>query len=83
MVHLYISEATTQQQLSVQSVAEAPMALMFPWTASSEESEGQMATREILSDPVALEQIREAQDEIARGDIVRGIAAIRELRPRR
>jgi hypothetical protein len=83
MVHLYVSEVTTQQRLSVPSVVEAPMAVMFPWTASSEETEGQRETREILSDPDALAQIREAQDEIARGNVVRGIAAVRELRPRR
>lgn len=65
------------------SVVEAPTAVVFPWTASSEETEGQRAAREILADPDALTEIREAEDEIARGDVVRGIAAIRELRPRR
>jgi len=83
MAHLYVSEATTQQRFSVPSVGEVPMAVMFPWTASSEETEGQWETREILSDPDALAQIREAQNEIARGDVVRGVAAVRELRPRR
>jgi len=83
MVRLYVSEASTQQRLSMPSPVEATMAVMFPWTASSNETEGERETREILKDPDALAQVREAQEEIARGDVVRGIAAIRELRPRR
>lgn len=50
---------------------------------SSWETEAGMAmTREILSDPGALAEIRAARSEIARGDVVRGVEAIRALRPR-
>lgn len=80
---LYISEETSQTQFCVPSVSEASMAVMFPWISSSGETEGQRETREILSDPDAMPQIREAQVEIERGEVVRGIAAVRELRPRR
>lgn len=39
-------------------------------------------TLDILSDPQALAEIREAEDEVARGDVVRGVDAVRALRPR-
>jgi hypothetical protein len=40
-------------------------------------------TREILSDPQALAEIAAAREEIARGDVVRGVDNVRALRPRR
>ncbi|MGH3302541.1 MAG: hypothetical protein ACRDOK_12815 [Streptosporangiaceae bacterium] len=40
-------------------------------------------TAEVLSDPKALAQIQAAREEIARGDVVRGIEAVRALRPPR
>lgn len=39
-------------------------------------------TLDILSDPEALNEIRQAEAEIARGEVVRGVEAIRALRPR-
>ncbi|MEJ2856415.1 MULTISPECIES: type II toxin-antitoxin system Phd/YefM family antitoxin [unclassified Saccharothrix] len=39
-------------------------------------------TLEILSDPNAMAAIRESRDEVARGEVVRGVEAIRALRPR-
>jgi antitoxin YefM len=39
-------------------------------------------TLDILSDPSALAEIREADGEVARGDVVRGVEAVRDLRPR-
>jgi prevent-host-death family protein len=39
-------------------------------------------TLDILSDPAALDEIREAEAEVARRDVVRGVDAIRALRPR-
>jgi antitoxin YefM len=39
-------------------------------------------TLDILGDPSALTEIREADDEVARGDVVRGVDAVRDLRPR-
>jgi antitoxin YefM len=40
-------------------------------------------TLEILSDSVAMGLIREADSEVARGDVVRGIDAVQALRPKR
>ncbi len=37
-------------------------------------------TLDILSDPSALAEIREADSEIARGDVIRGVGAVRDLR---
>jgi prevent-host-death family protein len=39
-------------------------------------------TLEILSDPESLAGVREARDEVTRGDVVRGVDAVRALRPR-
>jgi len=39
-------------------------------------------TLDILSDPEALNEIRQAEAEIARGEVARGVEAIRALRPR-
>lgn len=39
-------------------------------------------TLEILSDPNAMAAIRESRDEVARGEVVRGVEAVRALRPR-
>jgi prevent-host-death family protein len=38
-------------------------------------------TLDILSDPEALREIRQAEAEVARGEGVRGVDAIRALRP--
>ena len=38
-------------------------------------------TIDVLSDPLALADIREADTAYARGDLVRGIDAVRQLRP--
>lgn len=40
-------------------------------------------TLEILSDPEAMTEIREAEIEVARGEVIRGVEAIRALRPPR
>jgi antitoxin YefM len=40
-------------------------------------------TLDILSDPEALDAIRQAEAEAARGDVVRGTDAIKALQPRR
>lgn len=40
-------------------------------------------TLEILSDPEAMSDIRAAREEVARGDVVEGVEAVRALRPRR
>lgn len=39
-------------------------------------------TLDILRDPSALAAIREADDEVVRGDVVRGVDAVRGPRPR-
>lgn len=40
-------------------------------------------TLEILSDAEAMADIREARDEVARGEVIDGVDAVRALRPRR
>jgi hypothetical protein len=40
-------------------------------------------TLDVLSDPAALTDIREADAEVARGNVVRGVDAVRALRSRR
>jgi antitoxin YefM len=39
-------------------------------------------TLEILSDPEAMADIRKSRAEVDRGDVVRGVDAVRALRPR-
>jgi antitoxin YefM len=39
-------------------------------------------TLELLSDPEAMAGIRESRGEVDRGDVVRGVDAVRALRPR-
>jgi antitoxin YefM len=39
-------------------------------------------TLDVLSDPEALADIRQADAEVGRGDVVRGVDAVRALRPR-
>jgi prevent-host-death family protein len=38
-------------------------------------------TVEILADPQARTELQDARDEVARGEVVRGIDAVRALRP--
>ncbi|MGH3694411.1 MAG: hypothetical protein ACRDRX_10585 [Pseudonocardiaceae bacterium] len=40
-------------------------------------------TLEILSDVDAMADIREAHNEVARGEVIEGVDAVRALRPRR
>lgn len=40
-------------------------------------------TLDILDDPEVLAEIREAEAEVARGDVVRGVDTVRVLRPQR
>lgn len=40
-------------------------------------------TLDILSDPEALAEIRQAEAEVARGEMIEGVEAVRALRPRR
>lgn len=37
-------------------------------------------TLDVLSDPTALAEIHDADDEVTRGEVVRGIEAVRKLR---
>lgn len=39
-------------------------------------------TLDILSDPEALNEVRQAEAEVTRGEVVRGAEAIKALRPR-
>lgn len=50
---------------------------------STDDLEQLEQTIDVLSDPEAMAGIREADAAIARGDVVRGVDAVRELRPRR
>ena len=48
-----------------------------------EDLEALRETLEILSDPAARAAIAEADEAIARGDVIHGVEAVRALRPRR
>ena len=50
---------------------------------STEDLEQLEETIDVLSDPGAMAGIRQADAAIARGDVVRGVEAVRALRPRR
>ena len=50
---------------------------------STDDLEQLEETIDVLSDPEAMAGIREADAAIARGDVVRGVDAVRGLRPRR
>ena len=50
---------------------------------STEDLEQLEETIDVLSDPHAIAAIREADAAVARGDVVRGVDAVRALRPRR
>lgn len=39
-------------------------------------------TLEILSDPGAISALQQARDEVARGEVIDGVEAVRALRPR-
>ncbi len=85
MVQMYVAEASTSERVRVTrrfAASTATTATVFLSAESSRESEGHRLTREILSDPDALAEIVAAREAIARGDAVRGIAAVRALRPR-
>jgi hypothetical protein len=83
MTQMYISGASTQQRLQIPAAEQDTRSTMFPFAVASEEREGLVLTREILRDPDALTEVAAAREAIARGDAVRGIAAVRALRPRR
>jgi prevent-host-death family protein len=48
-----------------------------------EDLEALEETLEILSDPQILDELAEARREVARGDVVRGVDAVRALRPKK
>lgn len=50
---------------------------------STDDLEQLEETIDVLSDPGSMAGIREADAAIARGDVVRGVDAVRDLRPRR
>jgi hypothetical protein len=83
---LSVSSASSSQSVTLPDPGLSPLTQktgVFPWVVSSGESEGLTLTREILADPNALIEIAAARDEIARGDVVRGVDNVRALRPRR
>jgi hypothetical protein len=83
---LYVSGSTAQHvDLPVRNVATlTELTEVFPFAAASTgETEGERMTREILSDPNALAEIRAAREEVARGDVVSGVDNVRALRPRK
>ena len=49
---------------------------------STEDLEQLEETIDVLSDPETIAGIREADAAVARGDVVRGVDAVRALRPR-
>jgi len=49
---------------------------------STEDLESLEETLSVLSDPDALRGLREGDEAVARGDVVRGVDAVRALRPR-
>lgn len=48
---------------------------------SPDDLEQMQETIDVLSDPEALADIREADAAYARGDVIRGVDAVRDLRP--
>ncbi len=86
----YAAVTTGQQVLPVGS-AETSLAALFAWKAkpvsnsplAADLDDPDVLTREILRNPRALAEIAAARADIARGDAVHGVDAVRALRPPR
>jgi hypothetical protein len=83
---LYVAETvTTQRSLQLPAPQHRAMAevIVLPTAGTAYDDEALAMVKEILTDPAALVQIATARQEIASGDVVRGVDEVRALRPRR
>jgi hypothetical protein len=82
---LYVAEAAaTQRSLQIADTPRRATAqvIVLPTAGTTYDDESLAMMKEILSDPDALAQIAAARQEIVSGDTVRGVDAVRALRPR-
>jgi prevent-host-death family protein len=74
----FVDRAEREHERTVITRNGRPAAVII----SYDDLESLEETLDILSDPAALGAIRDAEAEVARGDVVDGLAAIRALRPK-
>lgn len=75
----YVDRVDRQHERIVVTKNGRPAAVLI----SPVELESLEETLSVLGDTEALRGLREADEAIARGDVVRGVDAVRALRPRR
>jgi prevent-host-death family protein len=74
----FVDRAEREHERTVITRNGRPAAVVIGY----EDLESMEETLDILSDPDALTELRQAEEAIAAGDFVEGIDAIRALRPR-
>ncbi|MQA25035.1 MAG: type II toxin-antitoxin system prevent-host-death family antitoxin [Micromonosporaceae bacterium] len=74
----YVDRADREHERTVITRNGRPAAVLIGY----DDLEAMEETLSILSDPNALGEIRAAEDEVAQGDVVEGVEAVRALRPR-
>ena len=74
----FVERVNRQHERIVITRNGAPAAVLV----SPEDLESLEETLAVLADPDALEAVAQAEREVADGDVIRGVEALRALRPR-